>query len=69
MLAAHIVYRVKKKSLSTVFKYGNQTNELSISNKGWLSISKGSSIKPTKEMARKCILKWKKNLINSMVEI
>ena len=33
MLAGYIVYRVKKKSLSTVFNYGNPTSELSTLNK------------------------------------
>ena len=50
MLAGYIAYRIKKKSLSIAFKYGNPTNELSTQNKDWLSsISKGFLMEATKE--------------------
>ena len=37
MLAGYIAYRVKKKNLSTDFKYGEPTKELVIQNKDWLT--------------------------------
>ena len=63
MLAIHIASRVKKKSLSTVFKHENPINELSILIKDWLSsISKGSLIKPSRKWLE-IVFKMKEDFI------